>query len=217
MSAFDVDKLRIFYQQLFPYAQMAEWLSYGDADVFFRREFSFTLANDIYVRYLTFQNADEFRERVKKDQPHKIDIGAVYSCAAKDHVTVNPAKFKPLQRELVFDIDFDDYNELVNAKEADDMWAHGTWGFMASAIKVVDRALREDFGYEHVLWVFSGRRGVHCWVGDEAARTLEDNQRTAVVSYLSVLTAGVRYTRCCVAPARACACGADAMLCKRTT
>jgi len=204
-SGFDEQSLQIFYSRLFPYEQMFDWLSYShdpkdatdpDRDLFYRREFSFTKANDVYIRYLSFKDANEFKERVKKDQPHKIDIGAVYSFPAKDHATVSQSKFRPLYRELVFDVDLTDYEEVQTKGTTPDksIWSRNAWLYMACAIKVVDSALREDFGFEHLLWVFSGRRGVHCWVCDDSALKLEDNERTAIVEYLTLITGAGKST-----------------------
>lgn len=44
-----------------------------------KREFSFTLENDVYIRYKAFANAQEMKAAMTKTQPHKIDLGAVFS------------------------------------------------------------------------------------------------------------------------------------------
>lgn len=189
-NVFSVDLLRLYYEFLFPYDEMYRWLSYDaqvSGDCFKRREFSFTIENDIYIRYLSFAGMEEMKKEIKRKQPHKIDIGAVYTCPPKDHNTVRANAFKPVSRELVFDIDLTDYNEFLRNEESDPLWAYGSWQLMAVAIKTLDMTLREDFGFQHLLWVFSGRRGVHCWVCDEKARQLTDRERAGLVGYLTVV------------------------------
>jgi DNA primase small subunit len=75
------------------------------------------------------------------------------------------------------------------------------WRWIAIAIDVLDKLLEgisyvacvrmpdfaEDFGFRHRLWVFSGRRGVHCWVADASARQLSTSARSAVAEYLSLI------------------------------
>lgn len=40
------------------------------------------------------------------------------------------------------------------------------------------------------MWIYSGRRGVHCWVVDKNAKKLTSQARTAIVEYLSVIKGG---------------------------
>ncbi|KAF8389206.1 hypothetical protein HHK36_025899 [Tetracentron sinense] len=199
-EGFNANYLKVYYGKLFPHADIFKWISYGndgkhpacDQSYFGRREFSFTLDNDIYVRFQSFNSAAELENSIKEKCPFKIDIGAVYSVdPAKRHAYAQAGDnvFTPVERELVFDIDMSDYDDVRYCCSGADVCLD-CWPLMTIAVKVINTALRDDFGFNHILWVYSGRRGVHCWVCDGRARRLTNEQRAAIVDYFRVYKVG---------------------------
>jgi DNA primase small subunit len=57
---------------------------------------------------------------------------------------------------------------------------------MAAATTIMDKTLRDDFGFSNLMWVFSGRRGIHCWVCDDEARSMNNEMRAAVTEYCNL-------------------------------
>jgi DNA primase small subunit len=47
------------------------------------REFAFTLQGDIYLRYNSFNNADEMKKEVVRLNPSRFEIGAIYSARVR--------------------------------------------------------------------------------------------------------------------------------------
>ncbi|KAG0497075.1 hypothetical protein HPP92_001766 [Vanilla planifolia] len=194
---FSSEYLKVYYGKLFPYADVCRWLSYAndgkhpaqDQSYLSRREFSFTLENDIYLRFQSFKNANEMEQSVKEKCPHKIDIGPVYSIdPVKRHAYAQSGSngFAPVERELVFDIDISEYNDVRYCCTGSDICLD-CWPLMAIAIKVIDAALRDDFGFNHILWVYSGRR-VCSLLGITIVKLerLSNEQRSSIADYLHV-------------------------------
>ena len=195
---FSPELLRMYYSRLFPFEFLHQWFGYDpmgkNPQVFSRREFSFTIepfpGEEIYIRYQSFSSEQELKDAIMKRQPHKIDIGAVFNHPPKDkNAALN---FATVQRELVFDIDLTDYDEIRNCGCSGAKICQKCWTFMTMAVKIMDAGLKEDFGFERIAWFYSGRRGVHAWICDESARSLSNEARSAVANYFEVRKNGTK-------------------------
>jgi len=192
----DNNALYFYYSKVFPIELMVEWLSYQKSSnaghkALSRREFSLSLPADdggeIYMRWLCFPTTDSWKGKLTSSTPfpHKMDIGALYSLPLSMK-EVQPHRFKPLEKEVVFDIDMNDYDEIrtcCGGKTVCDK----CWRFMTLAMKILDDAFRMDYGFKNILWVYSGRRGIHAWICDLSARRMNNSARIAMVNYLNVV------------------------------
>ncbi|WVQ79375.1 hypothetical protein IAT38_001472 [Cryptococcus sp. DSM 104549] len=183
--------MNAFYRRLFPYKPFFNWINQDHVpqSLWRNREFAFTLPGDIYSRYNAFTTLEDFKKEVIKITPSRFEIGPQYNVSPSDRKSGKEKTITPLRRELVFDIDMTDYDEIRTCC-TDKKICKRCWGFIAAAVKVLDRSLREDFGFKHLLWVYSGRRGIHCWISDQRALDLTDDQRRALVTFLEVVKGG---------------------------
>ncbi|PGH01425.1 DNA primase small subunit [Blastomyces parvus] len=188
----DPEIMHAFYLRLFPFRYFFQWLNHGvkPSPDFANREFAFTLQNNAILRYQSFPNAELLRKEILHLKPTRFEIGPVYSTNPRDRKSLRKAsRFKPISKELVFDIDLTDYDDIRTCCTMANI-CRKCWSFATMAIKVIDTALREDFGFEHILWVYSGRRGAHAWICDRRARNLPDDRRKAITSYLEAIRGG---------------------------
>lgn len=117
--------------------------------------------------------------------PLRIDIGALFD----GNVSINKNKVKDLtitaeEREYVIDIDMNDYDDIRTCCQGKKLCKR-CWTYIKAAYEVLKQLLEKCFGFTHVLWVFSGRRGLHAWVCDYEARTMNKKLRSAVTDFLN--------------------------------
>ncbi|CAI5445650.1 unnamed protein product [Caenorhabditis angaria] len=182
-SRFDFD-LQAYYKSYFPFKPFVKWMQYGKkpSEYFCRREFAFILADDVHLRYKSFKDVLAFQKALCSTNPHKLDLGAIYNYMPSENK--KHSDFSAVERELVFDIDLTDYDTVRTCCQ-DAKVCPKCWKFVVMAVKILDNLLSEMFDFKARMWVFSGRRGVHCWIGDEKARKLNNSGRAAIATFLN--------------------------------
>ena len=187
-------QLQKYYDELFPIQFVMKFLSH-DSNPQWRleyRELMFTIpkvgnSESFKVRYLTGENEEAWRALfVLYPRFLQIDVGGV--------LYVLPNQFEKFRekislsdvikrRELVFDIDLSEYKDVRYCCGDKKQCCTKCWTLAVIAVKFLEKFLREKFLFKKLVWLFSGRRGVHCWVMDEEAGCLTRELREAIVSY----------------------------------
>lgn len=186
-----------YYWNLFPFEDCCRWFSYGNGYILSLREFAFGVEGNSFLRFLSFHNALDLKLSARRICPGRIDIGSVYTVAPALAVIGESEKslnFNITQREMIFDIDISDYDDVRTCCKKAQI-CQKCWKYMALACKILDTSLREDFAFKNILWTYSGGRGIHCWVCDEAARKLQVQDRIAIVNYLQLVRPGAFNTK----------------------
>ena len=108
------------------------------------------------MRFHSYSDDKDLKADVILKTPIKIDIGAVYNTNPKNRNSLRAGAFQAMERELVFDIDMTDYDEVRNccryvlftffpvsySKHSGANICNKCWKFMTISIKIIDRVIR---------------------------------------------------------------------------
>ena len=126
------------------------------------------------------QSSKEFFSLCHRNNTKVVDIGPVYLGKNRKKEQRNNNLIK--RKELVFDVDINDYDEERFCKchglkkVCDVCWTR----FLTPALIELTRMLKDVFKFKGILTVFSGRRGFHVWVFDNKVMSYSDDQRTMI-------------------------------------
>lgn len=130
--------------------------------------------DNVYVSY-DFKRAtvQDFRSRVLASlsrPPESFHLGL----ARQNHGN----KMVQAKKELVFDLDITDYDRYCACGKSKNLCSV-CWVQMQGSTMILEHRLEYELGYkkENRLWVFSGRKGVHCFVNSPTAMSLSDEER----------------------------------------
>jgi len=175
---------RYYASPLFPVEHVHRWVSREWAGVeAHKREWGWEgFSGAPFVRWKSCATPESLRKMVSQSGVGKINLGAVYSTAPEMRFKQSSdAMMLTTAREFVVDIDLDDYGGVGK----DDLaGCDRAWPLVAVGLEVAWRVLTEHFGFQHVLKVYSGRRGGHLWVCDRRAAAMSDEVRDAVVKWM---------------------------------
>jgi len=167
-----------YYSNQYPFDFI--WKLFGDED----REFGFFLEDSrdhhqYMIRNKTFKTVQDFKNYVLNTVPLLIHIGPVY-----DSLPNKTVKY----RELVFDIDLNDYTNdkgisLRSCCGKEKKCCYKCWKIALVAKIVIQEAFHKYYSFDDIKFFFSGGKGLHCFIMDQQAKTLTSKKRTEILQW----------------------------------
>ncbi len=179
------DILNEFYRKKFSFSALFRVI---DPKTFPHREFGFIVPSQDdkethFIRNLSFKTPADMRDFMIRRRIVSAHIGGLYNPPPNPKTSIT--KLKWLGHELIFDLDITDYDDIRTCGKGKDHVCKKCWPLIVNAALIVDETLREDFGFEKITWVFSGRRGFHAWISDPHTLTFDKEVREAIALYIS--------------------------------
>lgn len=182
--------LKLYYKNLFPYRLIFNWLYYSfepsllNQSEFKYREFALINNDNIFERYQIYNSIKQFHIELYKKIPQRIEIGPFYNINPKSKHKIQ--QHYPIAREFIIDIDIDAYNSIRKCCQENNLCSK-CFLWLKCAIEVLTYIFEHNFGFKHLLWVFSGRRGIHCWICDLKVLYYDYDIRDSIISSINLL------------------------------
>lgn len=188
------DSLATYYRFHYPFHAVHRALTVGQSDPNFahgqsgdKREIILQWSGGRISRWNSLRTEHEaFKTFICEQNPERMEIGGAYAQAVEERAIRGKHGLTLLGRELVFDLDMDaayDPYRVCGCSGAN--ICRVCWKLLAAGARFLDRILQHEFGCRKMLWVFSGRRGLHCWVFGHTC--IPRSARAAILERVDVL------------------------------
>lgn len=166
-----LDTLSKYYNKHYPYKEVWKFID-GNKKKEIAYQGKSKKGENYFSRHNKYQNAVEFKEEAGKYGRTRIEIGPEYD-----------SNGQAIKKELVFDIDLTDYDDVRTCCKGTNV-CDLCWNYVRAAMKMMHFVLSTQFGFKKIHWFFSGRRGVHCWVLDEEAKSYSTELRVSILEFI---------------------------------
>lgn len=189
---------RTYWSQHFPWKSITRFLCQGGSATLERREIAIRKPS-FFQRNVAFKSLEDLKKSVignrpRDDPAERLEFGPIFP--GTERKNSRQEKDISLAVEFRFDVDVKDYSNedkmygkgcltcthFSNAPACEECWKNR----LEPSRKVLEYLLTEMLGAQHILWVFSGKKGYHGIVLDKniSSKFLPNETRKNIVDRL---------------------------------